>query len=163
MLRAQAHRVLLAALFGVWVLVAWPKLGEQFASLEDWQRKLGGRSIEERAAMVDYPAYLVAEQVRQATPAGACVLFLAYTGPEHVNYYKTRFDYYLYPRRVVVQANTAAAADNCPYLAVFRDSAQNLQVEAFHGAWDDEQLRQRLAHLEKVHAGPHVEIYRARP
>lgn len=112
--------------------------------------------------MVDYPAYVVAEQVQQATPPDACVLFLAYTGPEHVNYYKTRFDYYLYPRWVRIDANSAAAAENCRYLAVFRDASRNLAEEPFRGHWDEDQLRHRLASMEKIHAGPHVEIYRSR-
>jgi len=163
LLRAYRHRILLLALFGLWALVAWPPLERQFSALGQWRQRLAGRTIEERAAVLDYPAYLVAGQVRQATPAGACLLFLGYTGPEHVNYYKTRFDYYLYPRRILVHANSSASAEGCGYLAVFRDSPQNLQVEPFAGVWNEEQLGQRLAGLEKVHAGPHLELYRLRP
>jgi hypothetical protein len=153
----------LAGLFALWVLVAWPKLSEQFASLETWRSRLADRPMAERLALVDYPAYIVAEQVRQKTPADACILFVSYTGPEHVNYYKTRFDYYLYPRRVQVRADTGAATHDCPYLAVFRDSLNNLKVEPFAGAWNEEQLSHRVAGLEKVHAGAHLELYRVRP
>lgn len=159
-MRAVTHRILLLALLAVWVLIAWPSLSRQFAALEYWKSRLAGRPLSERAAMVDYPAYIVAEQVKQVTPRDACILFVAYTGPEHVNYYKTRFDYYLYPRRVRIQADTGAVAENCPYIAVFRDSQRNLAEEAFRGHWDEDQLRHRLAPLEKLHAGPHVDIYR---
>lgn len=154
---------MLLALFGLWALLAWTPLDQQFSALAQWRERLAGRPLAERAALLDYPAYIVAEQVQQVTPNNACILFLGYTGPEHVNYYKTRFDYYLYPRRVVIHANTGAAAERCQYLAVFRDSAQNLQIEPFHGVWNEEQLRQRLAQLEKIHSGPHLEVYRSRP
>jgi len=160
-LRAQAHRVLLLGLFALWVLVAWRPLTQQFSALDQWKQRLAGHAMAERATMVDYPAHLVAEQVRQVTPANACILFLSYTGPEHVNYYKTRFDYYLYPRRILIHANSGAAADGCAYLAVFRDSNANLQVEPFAGVWNEGQLRERLGALEKVHSGPHLELYRS--
>ena len=159
-MRAYAHRVLLLALFGVWVWIAWPPLARQFANLEVWQQRLADRPMAERVALVDYPAYIVAEQVKQATPVDACVLFLAYTGPEHVNFYKTRFDYYLYPRRIRVEANTGAVAENCEYLAVFRDTQRNLAEEAFRGVWNEDQLRHRFAPLRKIHSGPHLELYR---
>jgi len=159
-LRAHAHRILLLALFGVWVLIAWPPLTRQFTNLEVWQQRLADRPMAERVAMVDYPAYIVAEQVKQATPADACVLFLAYTGPEHVNFYKTRFDYYLYPRRIRVESNTGAVVENCEYLAVFRDTPRNLAEEAFRGVWNEDQLRHRLAALREIASGPHLELYR---
>ncbi len=162
-MRARAHRLLLLALFALWVAFAWTPLSQQFSASEQWQERLADRSLSERAGLIDYPAYIVAEQVKQVTPPDACILFLSYTGPEHVNYYKTRFDYYLYPRRVRIYANTGAEAENCPYLAVFRDSPRNLAVEAFGGVWNEDQLRQRLAHLKKIHSDPHVEIYRQRP
>lgn len=162
-MRGRAHRILLAALFGVWVLVAWPKLSEQFASLEQWRERIGDRAIEERAALIDYPAWNVAQQLRQATPDDASILVLAYTGPEHVNYYKTRFDYYLYPRRVRIEANSGAAAGDSRFLAVFRDSQPNLRQEAFAGVWNEGELRQRLASLEKILAVQHLELYRVRP
>jgi hypothetical protein len=159
-LRARAHRVLLAALFAVWTLVAWPRLSEQFSSLEQWRQRFEGRPLPERLAALDYPAYVVAEQVRERTPPDACILFLAYTGPEHVNYYKTRFDYYLYPRRVLVDANSGRAEAQCGFLAVFRDSPGNLKVEPFRGVWAEDELRQRVAALDKVHSGPHLDLYR---
>ena len=163
-MRERAHRILLLALFGLWVLVAIPPLAQQFSTLEQWRARFGDRSMAERAAMVDYPAYIVAEQAKQATPPQACIQFLAYTGPDHVNYYKTRFDYYLYPRRVLISADTGAGAgsEHCAYLAVFRDSPQNLAVEPFRGVWNEDQLQHRLASLEKIHAGPRLEIYRSR-
>ncbi len=161
-MRAHAHRILLVALFVLWALVAWPRLSEQFSSLEQWRDRLADRSMAERLVVIDYPAYVVAEQVRQATPPDACVFFISYTGPEHVNYYKTRFDYYLYPRRVLVDANTGRTAEHCAYVAIFRDSPQNLQVEPFRGVWNEEELGQRLAAMEKVHSGPHLELYRLR-
>lgn len=159
----RPHRIALFALFGAWVWIAWPSLSIQFATLDYWKQRLGDRSVTERAEMVDFPAYQVAEQVQQVVPASACVLFLAHTGPEHVNYYKTRFDYYLYPRRVQIYADAGATAENCDYVAVFRDAQSNLREEPFRGAWNEEQLQHRLAHLEKVHVGANVEIYRGRP
>jgi len=157
-----AHRAALLAVFGVWVSIAWPGLSLQFATLDYWRQRLGGRTPEERAAIVDYPAYSVARRVEEVVPPAACVLFLAYTGPEHVNYYKTRFDYYLYPRRVRIAAGTGATAENCGYLAVFRDAPANLAEEPFRGVWDEGWLHHRLATLEKVYSGPNLDIYRAR-
>ena len=159
-MRAYAHRILLLALFGVGVLIAWPPLARQFANLVVWQQRLADRPMAERVALVDYPAYIVAEQIRPVVPPNACLQFLAYTGPEHVNFYKTRFDYYLYPRRIRVDANTGAAVENCEYLAVFRDSQRNLAEESFRGVWNEDQLRHRLAPLRRIHAGPQLEIYR---
>ena len=157
------HRILLLGIFGLWVALAWPGLSRQFAKLEYYRNQLGERSVSERAALLDYPAYVVAEQVRRVTPDDACILFLSYTGPEHVNYYKTRFDYYLYPRRVRIYADTGAVAENCPYVAVFRDAPRNLAEEPFRGVWNEDQLRHRLASMDKIYAGPHLEIYRPRP
>ncbi len=157
-----AHRAALLAVFGVWVIFAWPGLSLQFATLDYWRQRLAGRSLEERAAIVDYPAYSVARQVEEVVPPAACILFLAYTGPEHVNYYKTRFDYYLYPRRVRIAANTDAQAKNCGYLAVFRDAPANLAEEPFRGVWDEGRLQHRLASLEKVYSGPNLDIYHIR-
>jgi hypothetical protein len=118
--------------------------------------------MDERRALVD-TAYIVAYPVAKVTPPDACILFLAYTGPEHVNYYKTRLDYYLYPRRVLVRADSGAAAEACPYVAVFRDSPANLREEPFRGVWDEQRLRERLAGLEQVLAGADVAVYRHKP
>lgn len=161
-MRGYAHRILLIALFAVWVAVAWKPLDGQFAALESWRRRLEDRPMEERQALLD-TAYIVARPVLAITPPEACILYLAYTGPEHVNYYKTRLDYYLYPRRVLVQANSGATAENCPYMAVFRDAPANLREEPFRGVWDDEQLRRRLAGMEQVLAAPDVAVYRVKP
>jgi hypothetical protein len=144
------------------VAVAWKPLAGQFEALESWRARLEGRSAEERRALVD-TAYIVAYPVAKVTPPDACILFLAYTGPEHVNYYKTRLDYYLYPRRVLVRADSGAAADDCPYVAVFRDSPANLRDEPFRGVWDEQRLRERLAGLEQVLAGADVVVYRRKP
>ncbi len=162
-MRAYAHRVALLALFGVWVAVAWKPLGQQYAALETWRGRLADQPMEERRKLVDYPAYVVAQQVLSVTPPEACILFLAYTGPEHVNYYKTRFDYYLYPRRVLIQANWDAKAEGCGYLAVFQDSPSNLREEPFRGSWDQARLQERLAGMRQVLAGPHLAVYRAGP
>ena len=71
-MRAYAHRILLLALFGVWVLIAWPPLARQFANQEVWQQRLADRPMTERVAMVDYPAYIVAEQVKQEIGRASC-------------------------------------------------------------------------------------------
>jgi hypothetical protein len=159
----RPHRIALLGLFGIWVVVAWPSLSLQFATLDYWKQRLGDRSPTQRAEVMDFPAYPVAEQLQQRVPPDACILFLAYTGPEHVNYYKTRFDYYLYPRRVKIFADTGATAENCGYIAVFRDAQTNLREEPFRGVWSEEQLQRRLAHLQKLYTGPNLEIFRDRP
>lgn len=159
-MRAPAHRLLLVGLFGAWVAVAWRPLANQYTALESWQRRLADQPIEQRAVVVDYPAYLVAQQLLPVTPANACILFLAYTGPEHVNFYKTRFDYYLYPRRVLIHANVDAREPDCPYVAVFQDSPANLREEPFRGVWDEARLRERIAGMEQVLAGQHVALFR---
>jgi hypothetical protein len=162
-LRAHAHRVLLLALFAAWVAVAWSPLAQQFSALDEWRARLAGRPLRERAALLDFPAYIVAYEAAQATPPDACILFLAYTGPEFVNYHKTRLDYHLYPRRVHVRADTGAQVENCEFVAVFRDAPANLKVEPFRGHWDEQQLRERLAGMDRVAAGQQVEVYRRRP
>jgi len=161
-LRRYTHRIVLLALFVVWVAVAWKPLEGQFTALESWRQRLEQRNMEERRALLD-TAYIVARPVLAATPPNACILFLAYTGPEHVNYYKTRLDYYLYPRRVVVQANSGATAENCPYVAVFRDSPANLRDEPFRGVWDEQQLRARVAGMQQAPSSPDVAVYRTGP
>jgi len=155
--------LLLLALFALWVLIAWPSLSQQFAKLESSWDKLGDRTTPQRASMLDYPAYGAALQVKRATPDDACILFLAYTGPEHVNFFKTRFDYYLYPRHIKIYADSGAIAENCPYLVVFHDADANLSEEPFRGVWNEEQLRRRVAGMEHIQSGRHIEIYRSRP
>ena len=50
--------------------------------------------------------------------------------------------------------------DGCGYLAVFRDTAQNLVNEPFAGRWNQADLAQRLSGLEPVRSGELTRIYR---
>jgi hypothetical protein len=87
---------------------------------------------------------------------------MAYAGPAAIDYYRSRFNYFLYPRRVSVFPSSAAEAGNCEYVAVFRDTRQNLAAEPFQGTWNDEELRARLSSYQAVSADEIVQIYRRR-
>ncbi len=121
---------------------------------------LAGRTVDERTALLDNPGFRVAEEIELAVPANSCVLVLAYSGPAAVDYYQARLAYYLYPRRVRVADRVSARADGCEYLAVFRDSPQNLAAEPFRGAWDEQQFERRLASLDLVSDGDFADIFR---
>ena len=144
------------------MLVEWPNLEEQWATTSRVRAELGALSWDERAAAVDPPGYRVAQQIARAVPPGGCVLVLAYTGPEHVGYYRARFQYYLYPRRVRFADRTDAPAGDCGHLAVFRDTPANLAQEPFRGHWDPGALTRRTAGLEKLFSGEQVEVFRGR-
>ena len=81
-------------------------------------------------------------------------------GPAAIDYYQSRFAYYLYPRKVLVFDEIAAKENECRYLAVFRDSAQNLANEPFAGRWNQADLSKRLNALDHVRAGELTEVYR---
>ena len=110
--------------------------------------------------MFDNPGVRVAHEIASAVPANECVVVLAYAGPAAIDYYQSRFAYYLYPRKVLVFDETAAAEDGCRYLAVFRDTAQNLANEPFAGHWNQAELGERVGALDHVRAGELTELYR---
>ncbi len=154
-------RLILLGLLAVWMFFEWPNLEEQVSNTGQARASLAALSWEERAAAIDQPGYRVAQQIAQAVPPNACALVLAYTGPEHINYYRARFGYYLYPRRVRFSDHTDASADGCGFLAVFRDTPANLAQEAFRGRWDQAELKARTAAMTKLFSGEQVEIFRA--
>ncbi len=152
-------------LFGLlllWLAIAAPGLSERYTKLNETRNLLGGRSPVERSALLDNPAIPVTREISQVVPAEGCVTVLAYAGPAAIDYYRARFAYLLYPRRVQVFADTTASMDNCEYVAVFRDTRQNLAAEPFQGVWDDEQLNQRLQSLAPLASDGPVRLYRTR-
>ena len=155
------QRVVLLLLLAAWMLIAWPHVSEQYSNTERVRAALASLSWEDRAAALDQPGYRVAREIAAAAPSGACVLVLTYTGPARLRYYRSRFPYYLYPRRVRLSDHSTEAIDRCDYLAVFRDSRQSLAQEPFRGHWDERQLAERTTKMTKIFGGSHVEIFRS--
>ncbi len=150
----------LATLLIAWLAIAAPGLRDQYSETAKVREMLGGRSLDERTALLDNPGFRVAEEIELAVPADGCVLVLAYAGPAAVDYYRARMAYYLYPRRVRVVDLVSAPAKGCEYIAVFRDSPQNLAAEPFRGKWDEQQLERRLSSLDPVSDGKFADIFR---
>ena len=167
-MKAHLDRLLLLGLLAAWMLVAWPHLSEQFSTTERTRAVLADLSWEQRAAALDQPAYQVAADLAKAVPAPGCVVLLAYAGPEHLRYYRSRLAYYLYPRHMLFPDDPSlknvnpVAAGKCEYLAVFRDTPQNLAQEPFRGDWDDRLLAARTAGMNRVLANGPLEVYRVR-
>jgi hypothetical protein len=167
-MKANLDRLLLLGLLAAWMLVAWPHLSEQFSTTERTRAVLADLSWEQRAAALDQPAYQVAADLAKAIPEQDCVVLLAYAGPEHLRYYRSRLAYYLYPRHMLFPDDPSLknvnpeAAGKCEYLAVFRDTPQNLAQEPFHGHWDERLLAERTAGMNRVLANGPLEVYRAR-
>ncbi|HYM11658.1 MAG TPA: hypothetical protein VEU62_13055 [Bryobacterales bacterium] len=155
-------QLILAVLLAAWMAIAWPHLSEQFSASEQARAALGPLSWEQRTAALDEPGYGVATDIADTVPARGCVLVLSYTGPEHLRYYRSRFPYYLYPRKVRLSDRTEETGAGCEYLAVFRDTPQNLAQEPYHGHWDEHQLAERTAAMTRVFAADGVQIFRAR-
>ncbi len=161
-MKSRLPPLTLAALLIVWLAIAAGPLGNQYSETAKVREMLAGRSVDERTALLDHPGFRVAEEIGAAVPGDACVLVLAYAGPAAVDYYRARLAYFLYSRRVRVADRVSAPAKGCGYLAVFRDSPQNLAGAPFRGAWDEEQLAGRLAALDPVSDGDFADIFRAR-
>lgn len=155
-LRPNAVLYLVVAL---WAALALPSLAEQWESSARLRGLLAGKSYEERASLVDHPAYPVARQIAAAVPERGCVTVLAHAGPEALDYYNARFDYLLYPRRVQAFADSGAEMEDCQYLAVFRDTEQNLAASPFAGRWDEAEIDARTAEAEPVARGSAVSVY----
>lgn len=126
-------------------------------------RALGGGAAERRAALLDNPAFPVAHAIAKAVPPEACVDVAAYAGPAAIDYYNARFDYLLYPRRVTVAPDVTVSTPDCGFLAVFRDTPQNLAAEPFSGNWDQAALTARTANAERVGGDGAVMVYKLRP
>jgi hypothetical protein len=151
----------LLVLLVVWLALASPRLFEQWGQTSALRARLAGKPPQERALFFDSPLLRVSGEVAASTPEDACVTVLAYAGPDALKYYRARFRYELYPRRVDVVAASSANLDRCAYLAVFRDSEANLRQSPFAGEWNAEQLRERLAGFTRV-GGATANIYRTR-
>jgi len=146
-------RLLLAALLGVWMFLCRGNLEEQWSVTAEARAKLGKLTWDERTA-IEWPAgFRAAQEIARATPPGACVEVVAQTTPEKLAYYRARFPYYLYPRRVRWAIRQNAAMEWCEYTAIFRD-------EGASGPWEEAHLRDAAAQRKQVFAGERVEIYR---
>jgi len=145
--------VILLALLGVWMILCWPNWQEQWsATMQAWQ-VLGKLDWNQRNA-VEWPAGArAAQEIAGATPAGACVEVVAQTTPEKLAYYRARFPYYLYPRRVRWAMRRDGPVEWCEYVAVFREAGVT-------GPWEEAQLREAASRMRRVFAGQAVEIYR---
>jgi hypothetical protein len=152
--------ITLFVLLALWLLIAAPGLSERYVKWTDAKNLLESRSLDERTALLDSPAFPVAREIAKAVPPQGCVTVLAYAGPAAVDYYRARFAYLLYPRSVQVFADAGASVENCGFLAVFRDSRKNLAAEPFQGSWGEAQLQRRLETLESITAIGPVRVYR---
>ncbi len=156
----KSPQLVLAALLVAWLALAAPPLRTQIDKTLRTRTLFEGRGAAERTSLLDNPGFRVAQEIGAAVPPDACVVVLAYAGPAAIDYYQSRFAYYLYPRKVLVFDEIAAKEDECRYLAVFRDSAQNLANEPFAGRWNQADLSKRLNALDHVRAGELTEVYR---
>lgn len=142
--------------------LAVPPLAEQWRAWGDLAPRLDGRNLDERLALFDTPGYPVAQAIAANVPEEGCVMVAAYAGPDAVNYYQARLPYFLYPRRVHLRADSGVTAEDCRYLAVFRDTRQNLAASPFSGTWEQETLDARTGAMERVHGDTLVTIYSER-
>ncbi len=157
-------KAVLLGILVVWAAVAAPTLARQWSRNSSLRVRLSAVPEAERARAVDNPAFDAAHRIADATPEDACVAVAAYAGPAAIDYYRARFDYLLYPRRVTVSARSSAGSGagsgGCEYLAVFRDTPANLKAEPFAGEWDEDALAERTATLENVFRSELVSLYR---
>ena len=144
-------RFVLLALLLAWMVLTWPNLEEQWGTTRQAWAALRKTKWDERGA-VEWPAgFRAAREIGENTPSDACVVVVALTSPQKLEYYRARFPYYLYPRRARLSDQVdAAAVEGCGYEAVFREE----------GRWDEETLKTRLAPRSRVFAGERVELYR---
>ena len=161
-MKQRLPHIALFVLLLFWLAIAAPGLSERYAKLSETRNLLGDRSPAERSSLLDNPAVTVAGEISRAVPADGCVAVLAYAGPAAIDYYRARFAYLLYPRRVEVFADAAASAESCEFVAVFRDTRQNLAAEPFQGVWDEAELGQRLQSLDPVAVDGPVRVFRTR-
>ena len=152
--------IALFVLLLLWLLIAAPGLAERYTKWNGAENLLASRTLEERSALLDSPASPVARAIANTVPPQGCVTVLAYAGPAAIDYYRARFAGLLYPRRVRVFADSAASAENCEFLAIFRDSRKNLAAEPFQGSWDETELQRRVEALESVASDGPVRLYR---
>jgi hypothetical protein len=161
----RAPEITLAVVFLIWIALAAPVLSHQWGRTVDAWGKLAGLSVEERELQSDPVAIQVARDIAAGVPAegspeGPCVTVLAYVGPDAADYYRGRLAYLLYPRQVRLVPRSRGGAAECGYLAVFRDTPQNLRSSPFAGRWNQQELDQHLASLEPVHNGAMTQVFR---
>lgn len=160
----RAPEITLAAVFVIWIALAAPVLSHQLGRTVDAWDKLSGLSAEERELRSDPVAVQVARDIEAGVPADGCVTVLAYAGPDAADYYRGRLAYLLYPRQVRLVPRSGigagASAGDCEYVAVFRDTPQNLRASPFAGRWDQQELDERLAALETVERGVMAQVFR---
>ena len=159
-LNFKTSQLTLAALLAAWLALAAPPLRTQIDKTLNTRALFEGRDTAERTSLLDNPGFRVAQEIGSAVPLNECVVVLAYAGPAAIDYYQSRFAYYLYPGKVLVFDEVSATAADCRYLAVFRDTAQNLANEPFAGSWNQADLSQRLSSLGHVQTGELTQIYR---
>ena len=153
---------MLAILLVAWLGLAAGPLAQTYEDGSRLREALGDRDADERLAALDHPGYRIAQLLIEAVPSDACVVVMAYAGPAAIDYYRSRFNYFLYPRRVSVYPDSDADINGCDFAAVFRDTRQNLASEPFQGRWNDEELRARLSAFQLSSDGELVQIYRLR-
>ena len=125
--RSSIHLALLALLL-VWSYLCWPNWEEQWQATGQAWAELGKIPWEERGA-VEWPAgFRAVRQIERAVPPDACVVVVAQTTPEKLEYYRARFPYYLYPRRVRVVERLDAAPAGCEYRALFREDSERVEI-----------------------------------
>ena len=86
-------------------------------------------------------------------------MVLAHAGPAAIDYYRSRLRYLLYPRRVYTFETTSESVPDCPFLAVFRDTEQNLAAEPFTGEWRQDELRERARRLRRLNESSVVAVF----
>jgi len=144
------------------LVAALPGLSSRLQiSLGSWQT-LGQLSSLELARAIDSAAFPLAEEIAAHVPEDGCVSVLAYAGADAVEYYRSRLAYLLYPRRSLVVPRTGGGLNDCGYVAVYRDTPENLAGSPFAGRWDQQRLDERTAELELVSSSRRVLIYRRR-
>ncbi len=156
----KSPQLVLAALLVAWLALAAPPLRTQIDKTLRTRTLFEGRGAAERTSLLDNPGFRVAQEIGAAVPPNGCVVVLAYAGPAAIDYYQSRFAYYLYPRKVLVFDAVSATAGDCRYLAVFRDTPRNLANEPFAGRWNQADLSSRLSTLDPVQSGDLARVYR---
>jgi hypothetical protein len=115
MTKPHARNLGLLALLLAWSYLCWPNWEEQWAVTGQAWAAFGNVPWEERGA-VEWPAgFKLVREIQRAVPPGRCVVVVAKTTPEKLAYYRGRFPYYLYPRRVWLVDRPEAAPAGCPH------------------------------------------------
>ena len=158
----RRRSVVSAILPALWIAAAAPSLVKQFQRTAATWNLLSDKTHRERSLLLDTPAFAVGREIARAVPPQGCVVVLAHAGPAAIDYYRSRLRYLLYPRRVHTFDRTSATVEDCPFLAVFRDTDQNLAAEPFSGEWRQAELRDRARALRRLNEGTGVAVYGVR-